>query len=79
MPNKYQVGDVRLRQCIADDPVVTNMERTGYPDGKIPQTYMCQICGAEDVREIYSNGYQGVVGCEKCILKSDPWEILDNR
>ena len=32
---------------LPDHPVVQNMERTGYPDGKEPQFPHCPICGCE--------------------------------
>jgi hypothetical protein len=30
-----------------DHPVITNMERTGYPDGKEPDPILCPLCGGE--------------------------------
>lgn len=32
---------------IPDDPVIQNMERTGYPDGKEPRYPRCPCCGEE--------------------------------
>ena len=32
---------------LPDHPVVQNMERTGYPDGKEPRCPRCPICGEE--------------------------------
>ena len=32
---------------LPDHPVIQNMERTGYPDGKEPIFPICPVCGEE--------------------------------
>lgn len=41
---------------IPDHPIIRNMERTGYPDGKEPRrkVYLCPICGLP-CHTVYSN------------------------
>ena len=37
---------------LPDHPVIQNMERTGYPDGKEPTFPICPVCG-EECEEIF--------------------------
>ena len=39
---------------LPDHPVVQNLERTGYPDGKEPHYPRCPICG-EECETIYKD------------------------
>ncbi len=55
-------------------PVITNMERTGYPDGREPVFPKCPICGAECETIYRIERYGDIVGCEFCIMESDPWD-----
>lgn len=57
---------------IPDHPVIQNMERTGYPDGKEPEYPHCPVCGAE-TDTVYSDGVN-VVGCPECLMTMDAWE-----
>lgn len=60
---------------IGDHPVIRNMERTGYPDGKEPAEYRCPVCGKE-CESIFKYKATGeIVGCDKCIDCVDPWEV----
>ena len=62
-------------RSIPDHPVIANMERTGYPDGKWPEPLLCPLCGGE-CETIYRNRESGeVVGCDLCIESIDPWDI----
>lgn len=53
---------------LPDHPVIRNMERTGYPDGKPPKVIcICSECGAEIFEgEKYYN-INGEPWCEECI------------
>ena len=55
---------------LPDHPVIQNMERTGYPDGKEPTFPICPVCG-EECEEIFRDN---IVGCDICIKQSDAWE-----
>lgn len=65
------------RLDIGDHPVIRNMERTGHPDGKEPESYYCPECGKECERIFKHKGTGEIVGCENCILRVDPWEVDD--
>ncbi len=58
---------------IPDHPVIANMERTGYPDGKEPDYPHCPVCGAE-CYSVYLNKDMEVVGCDECIRTENAWE-----
>ena len=58
---------------IPDHPVIQNMERTGYPDGKEPTYPHCPVCSAE-CDTIYKNSDGDIVGCDECISTADAWE-----
>lgn len=58
---------------LPDHPVIRNMERTGYPDGKEPEGPRCPICGSE-CETIYRNGGHEIVGCDECISVYDAEE-----
>lgn len=51
---------------IPDHPVIQNLLRTGYPDGKELIEPHCPICG-EDSEFFYINRNGDVVGCERCL------------
>ena len=59
-----------------DHPIVENLLRTGYPDGKAPIEPHCPVCG-EECSEIYADRYGDIFGCDECIKKSDAWEVAD--
>lgn len=59
-----------------DHPVIRNMERTGYPDGKIPEEYFCPNCG-DPCKKIYTVLGHEAVGCEKCVGCMDAEEYFD--
>lgn len=48
-----------------DHPVIRNMERTGYPDGKLPK-WTCPFCGTE-CTTVFSDWHGEAVGCEHCV------------
>ena len=50
---------------LPDHPVIQNMERTGYPDGKEPTFPICPVCG-EECEEIFRDKDLNIVGCDIC-------------
>ena len=55
-------------------PIITNMERTGYPDGKEPQYPICPRCGNECDTLIFDiNGE--IACCDVCGDRRDAWEV----
>ena len=58
------------------NPIITNMERTGYPDGKEPDFPRCPVCG-EECETVYRDQYGAYVGCDVCMETKDAWEVED--
>lgn len=58
---------------LPDHPVVANLLRTGYPDGKEPEYPHCPVCGAE-TDTVYRNKDLEIVGCGECLISRDAWE-----
>ena len=52
---------------LPDHPVIQNMERTGYPDGKEPTFPICPVCG-EECEEIFRDKDLNIV----CLLYTSP-------
>lgn len=63
---------------IPDHPIIRNMERTGYPDGKEPRMPKCPICG-EPCHTVYTNLYCEIVGCTGCISTEIAADVLDDE
>ena len=60
---------------LPDHPVVANLLRTGYPDGKEPEEMCCPICGA-DAEFFYTTARSWeIVGCERCLITRHYWEF----
>ena len=59
---------------IPDHPVIQNMERTGYPDGKEPPEIRCPVCGW-DSEEFYVAKDGTIVGCDCCIRTKQYYEM----
>ena len=51
---------------IPEHPVIANLLRTGYPDGKEPEEMICPICG-EAAEQFYVSQSDEIVGCEYCM------------
>ncbi len=63
-----------MELCIAPDhPVIRNMERTGYPDGKEPRH---PVCGKER-ESIYRYSNFDIVDCDVCTTFDDAWDIVE--
>lgn len=65
-----------MYEHIPDHPVIRNMERTGYPDGKEPEYPRCPVCG-EECEIFYRDKYLDVVGCDECISTVDAWDYKE--
>lgn len=57
-----------------DHPVIQNMMRTGYPDGKEPAEIKCPVCG-EDGEHFYVTKCGMIVGCDICLTAKPYWEF----
>ena len=60
---------------IPDHPVIANMERTGYPDGREPDHYLCPLCGGECEIIYRRKEDREIVGCDCCIKSIAPWDM----
>lgn len=58
-----------------DHPVVQNLCRTGYPDGKEPEEICCPICGSATAESFYTKQDRTIVGCEHCLIMRPYWEF----
>ena len=56
-----------------DHPIVQNLERTGYPDGKEPVFPICPVCG-EECDTMYKDRYGAYVGCDVCMETVNAWD-----
>ena len=64
-----------MPHSIPDHPVIANLERTGYPDGKWPSLLLCPLCGGECETIFRTKEDREIVGCDLCIECVDPWDI----
>ena len=60
-----------------DHPVIRNMERTGYPDGKVTEPYTCPFCG-EEQDYVFLDWDGEPVGCENCLKKKRAEDYYDD-
>lgn len=65
-----------MAMSIPEHPIIQNMERTGYPDGREPQYPHCPICGSE-CNTVYLNDDMEVIGCEECVRPWDAWQCME--
>lgn len=63
---------------IPDHPIIRNMERTGYSDGKEPRMPKCPICG-EPCHTVYSNLYGETFACNRCLSSDDAADVLEEE
>lgn len=61
---------------IPEHPTITNMERTGFPDGKEPDYPICPVC-FEECEDIYMDKYGDVFGCDQCVQRKDAWYLME--
>ena len=57
-------------------PVITAMERTGYPDGKEPKMPTCPCCG-DPCHTFYSNQFGNVFACENCVSVDEAEYLME--
>ena len=62
-----------MSRDLPDHPIIQNMERTGYPNGKEPVCPRCPVCDKE-CEEIYKDADFMIIGCDVCIRIIDAWE-----
>lgn len=48
-----------------DHPVIANLERTGWPDGKEPSYPICPRCGSE-CETVYKDDTDFIFSCDVC-------------
>ncbi len=59
-----------------ENPIVSAMERTGYPDGKEPEYPKCPVC-REECETVYRDSYGTYVGCDVCLEEKDAWKVKE--
>lgn len=57
---------------IPEHPVIDNLLRTGWPDGREPEMPVCPICGKECDTFFLTEGQ--IIGCESCISVVDAYD-----
>lgn len=57
-------------ELIPDDPIVSAMERTGYPPRHKKRDAICPICGAA-CDFVYKDVYHEILGCNECLTAYD--------
>lgn len=68
-----------MQRVFPDHPVIQNMERTGYPDGKEPKMPTCPVCG-EPCHTVYTNIYgDEIFACNGCVSVSDATDLLEDE
>ena len=63
-----------------EHPVITAMERTGYPDGKDhrQKVCLCPICGLP-CHTVYSNLCGETLACNRCLSSDDAADVLEEE
>lgn len=59
---------------LPDDPIISNIERSGYPGGTEPPLPVCPICGEECETVYRESGTANILGCNNCLIQEDAWE-----
>lgn len=57
-----------------EHPVITNLCRSGNPDGNDPPEQRCPRCGAE-AEGFYTTKTRSVVGCDICLTRKLYYEF----
>lgn len=64
-----------MANFVPDHPVIQNLERTGYPDGREPEEIRCPVCGSINGETFYTTRDRTIVGCEICLTARPYWEF----
>lgn len=56
-----------------EHPVITNMERTGTPDGRQERYPICPVCERE-CETVMKDVHGQIVGCNECLKTCDAWD-----
>lgn len=59
---------------VPDHPVVRDLMRSGYPDGKVPAEPVCPVCGRE-CWHVFRDRYGDIVGCDECLKEIDARDV----
>ena len=59
-----------------DDPIISAMERTGYPTWVKTVYPICPVCGCE-CDTFYRDRDGEIVGCDECVQTIDAWEAME--
>lgn len=59
---------------LPDHPVIANLLRTGYPDGREPTVPRCPVCG-DEADTFYLDQYGEIVSCNHCVRTIEAWEM----
>ena len=65
-----------MRDRDLEHPVITNLLRTGEPDGREPKSPRCPACG-EECDTFYLNRFGNVFACENCVQIEDAENLWD--
>lgn len=68
-----RLGDMTI-QNTPEHPVIQNMMRTGYPDGREPEYPHCPVCGSE-CETVYMDECRDIVACDVCLREQDAWDV----
>lgn len=60
---------------IPDHPVIANLLRTGYPDGKEPEYPHCPVCDAEEIDTVFVDKDLDIRGCDRCCSMIFPEDL----
>lgn len=65
-----------MRDRDLEHPVITNLLRTGEPDGMAPRPILCPACG-EECDTFYQNRFGSTFACENCVRIEDAAYLMD--
>lgn len=66
-----------MSRLMSDDPIVSSMERTGYPPWSQPVEIECPVCGSTTMDDMFVDMFGNVVGCTDCVRREDPVDYCE--
>ena len=66
-----------MRDRDLEHPVVTNLLRTGEPDGREPKPIICPCCG-EECETFYRDRFCQIFACDGCVQIEDAAYLWDD-